>query len=658
MKPNYLFCLLAFLFFKSNTWAQGSLSVGMVMYLPFNGNTLDISGAGNHAINSGAVLTSGVAGLPNTAYYFNGAVHMTVKHHMDLNPKRFSVCAKVKVQGFYNGFCYNNIIMTKGLQRTPGFYSLMHSHTQVWDCTVEDITKHNYRHDVQNITIPVSDMETLPYIVKDNWDCIVGTFDGDTAKMYVNGVLRYKYYEPGFSSNTNDIFIGKMNAPAYPFFLTGSIDEMRIYNRALSATEVYNYCAFSAPSNTIVANFKDSNISCISKQFIDLTTFSSTPIKFWNWDFGDGTKSTLQFPNHTFSAPGTYNVKLVVIDSNGYSDSIVKSVVVGNYRFAKAGNDTTVCRKGDGNAKIQLNAGGGVSYLWSPTSGLSDSAIANPIATLASSKTYVVTVTDANGCVDKDTIKITIKQGEVNVIATPKNISGCTGIEVQLNATGAKEYLWQPNIGLDNEKIHNPKVTLLGVNTYTVIGTDSNGCADIDTVTVNTFPRPNVRATSDNSSVDCIEKSALLTSSGALSYQWTPAVFCETPNAALTLARPPATTVFTVIGIDANGCAGSDTITVFYDGKTVVKVPNAFTPNNDGINDIIRPIIVCDFILLEFTIYNRWGSRMFTTKDFNKGWDGIYEGQECDLGVYYYFIKGKNSKNEEVLLKGDITLVR
>jgi gliding motility-associated-like protein len=191
-----------------------------------------------------------------------------------------------------------------------------------------------------------------------------------------------------------------------------------------------------------------------------------------------------------------------------------------------------------------------------------------------------------------------------------------------------------------------------------VIGTDSNGCADIDTVTITSFPLPKLKVSSDNSSVDCNEKAVELTATGALSYRWTPAIYCETPNTSNTKVRPPATTVFTVKGTNGNGCEAVDTITVFYEGKTVVKVPNAFTPNGDGINEKLNPIIVCDFAMTEFSIYNRWGNKVFTSANINIAWDGKQNGSPCDVGIYYYYIKGKNSKGEDVLLKGDITLLR
>ena len=575
---------------------------------------------------------------------------------------KYLLCAKVMVRGFYGGVCYNSAIIDKNLFGASdygiGFYSLRFTGTAN-SCYVPDTNLQNYTGFFSSSFIAPSLKSNIPHIVSSGvWDCLVFTFDGDSAKMYVNGVLRHKFKGASLiGKNTGDVTIGRKNRTSFPYWFKGVMDEVRIYNRALSNSEVLDYCAYTSPSNLISANFKDSSTTCFSKQFTDLSNTTAAGIRYWFWDFGDGHKSTLRNPSNIYATAGTYNIKLVVVDSNGFQDSIIKTVNVGSYKFANVGNDTIICSK-LGAITLQLNASGGVSYRWSPTLGLSDSAVSNPIATLSTSSRYIVTVIDALGCEDRDTINITIKPSSVEVIASPKNIESCVGKEFQLSASGAKFYQWIPPIGLDKDNIPNPKLTLLGSFSYVVVGTDSLGCADRDTIVVKGFKIPNVKATSDNSKADCVENSVLLSASGALTYSWTPAIYCETSNASTTKARPPATTVFTVVGVDANGCEGIDTITVFYEGKTVVRVPNAFTPDNDGINDKIRPIIVCDFEMIEFSIFNRWGNKVFSTTNSNTAWDGTNEGRPCDMNTYYYFIKGKNSKGEEILMKGDITLIR
>lgn len=405
---------------------------------------------------------------------------------------------------------------------------------------------------------------------------------------------------------------------------------------------------------SLVPNFKDTEYSCLRYQFTDLSTTGDTSALSWKWDFGDGHTSTLQNPAHTYVSYGNYTVKLVVKNNMGCIDSISKVIHADYTHFANAGKDTSLLCA----SAIMLHASGGVSYAWSPVSGLSNPFIANPIATISSNTSYVVTVVDSIGCVDQDTVNIDVKSGTIKVVATPASISGCAGDKVQLNATGAMDYQWMPPVGLDSNNIANPILSIAGTMRYMVTGTDSNGCIGQDSIQVTQFPTPHIKAVSDGTVADCINENTIVTATGGVSYTWAPAFYCDNSDAPSTKVHPPNTTVFTVKGVSVDGCIGTDTVTVFYKSLALVKVPNAFTPNDDQINDIIRPVIVCGFTLTEFSIYNRWGERIFTTNNATYGWDGKANGTLCDIGVYYYILRGRNSKNEDLFFTGDITLAR
>ena len=111
---------------------------------------------------------------------------------------------------------------------------------------------------------------------------------------------------------------------------------------------------------------------------------------------------------------------------------------------------------------------------------------------------------------------------------------------------------------------------------------------------------------------------------------------------------------------DANQCSDSTSAIVTYDNCCTPSLPNAFTPNNDGKNDIFRIIYKGDLELKEFSIYNRYGQRVYSSNILNQGWDGNFNNQEAELGVYYYQIRliCGNMKNHEIFLKGDVTLIR
>lgn len=314
----------------------------------------------------------------------------------------------------------------------------------------------------------------------------------------------------------------------------------------------------------------------------------------------------------------------------------------------------SICNGG----QINLNAKGAISYVWSPNIGLNANNISNPILTVLSPNTkYLVKGTDAFGCQNTDSIEISITPGPT-VKAIPKDSFGCIGTNLALSVSGAKTYKWFPPTGISNDTMAHPILTIVGSVNYIVTGKDANGCVGFDTVHIIGFPTPNVKATQDNSTGDCGTTNVQLHATGAINYTWAPSIYCENNRSADPKVIIPNTLVFTVVGTNEKGCSQSDTITVFYKGKTVVRIPNAFTPDNDQLNDKIRPIIICDFILSEFAIYNRWGQQMFISYDIKDAWDGKHNGVLCDMDVYYYYAKGKNNSGEDLVFKGDITLIR
>jgi gliding motility-associated-like protein len=136
-------------------------------------------------------------------------------------------------------------------------------------------------------------------------------------------------------------------------------------------------------------------------------TKNKTGITTWIWDFDDGSVSQGPLVSHTFKQAGTYNVQLHGITANGCSSDTASQLINVYDVIANAGNDTTVLY---GNP-YQMQATGGVSYIWSPSQGLSNPGIANPIATLYNDITYFLTVTTDKGCSAKDTLNIKVVKG-------------------------------------------------------------------------------------------------------------------------------------------------------------------------------------------------------------------------------------------------------
>lgn len=378
-------------------------------------------------------------------------------------------------------------------------------------------------------------------------------------------------------------------------------------------------------------------------------------ISSWYWTFGDGGTSPLQSVTHTFPDYGMYTVKLVAADGSGCTDSVTQTITIAERDFANAGKDTTVCLI-NGKATVQLSASGGKSYLWS--SNVPDLVNPAPVVTINGSTRFIVTVTDSIGCTDKDTVYIAVRPG-TPIQVTPQDTTACTGAIIQLTASGASSYQWFPPTGLSDDKISNPQLTIGGGSIdYIVTATDASGCTSSDTVHIGNYPLPPVWAYTDEE-LSCTNTKVRLHASGASSYQWYPGVYCDNDLSASPLVWPPSTIVFTVTGTDERGCQSADTVLVRSRKELTVHVPNAFTPNGDGINDYLRPIIICNFQLEQFNIYNRWGQCVFQTSSAAESWDGLFKSVPAEVGVYYYMLQGKmENSEEEVLIKGDITLVR
>ncbi|MBW8049265.1 MAG: T9SS type A sorting domain-containing protein, partial [Cytophagales bacterium] len=233
-------------------------------------------------------------------------------------------------------------------------------------------------------------------------------------------------------------------------------------------------------------------------------------------------------------------------------DSVV--VTVNSLPIANAGTDASICI-GSGTT---LSASGGVSYNWSPTIGLSNPNIFDPVASPTSTTTYTVTVTDANSCVNIDSVVVTVNSLPVANAGT--DVSICTGAGTTLSASGGVSYNWSPTTGLSNPNIFDPVASPTSTTTYTVTVTDANSCVNIDSVIVTVNSLPAANAGTDASI--CIGSGTTLSASGGVSYNWSPTTGLSDPNIFNPVASPTSTTTYTVTVTDANGCVDSDSVVV------------------------------------------------------------------------------------------------
>ncbi|MBI2271777.1 MAG: PKD domain-containing protein, partial [Bacteroidetes bacterium] len=268
----------------------------------------------------------------------------------------------------------------------------------------------------------------------------------------------------------------------------------------------------------------------------------------WIWNFGDGTTSTLPNPSHTYTSPGSYNVQLIVSCPN---DTIIKKIVVTSAGSAYAGPDAIICT---GNT-VQLNASGGTSYTWTPTTGLNNPNISNPIASPAVTTKYVVTVGGAT-CNVTDTVNVTVVNG-VTANAGP-DVNFCQGDSVQLNANGGMTYVWSPATGLSDPNIANPKAAPGSTTTYTVT-VSSGTCSATDQVVVTRNTKPVANAGPDVTM--CMGSPVPLSANGGTSYSWSPQNFLSN----YLIANPILTAIFTNtyrVTVFNGACSSTDDVLI------------------------------------------------------------------------------------------------
>ena len=267
-------------------------------------------------------------------------------------------------------------------------------------------------------------------------------------------------------------------------------------------------------------------------------------------------------PNPIANPSVTTTYTVTVSDGSGCSATDQVTIFVGNGGVANAGPDQTICQ----GSFAQLSASGGTSYSWSPSIGLNNPNIPNPIANPSVTTTYTVTVSDGSGCSAVDQVTIFVGNGGVANAGPDQTI--CQGSFAQLSASGGTVYTWSPSIGLNNSNIANPVANPSVTTTYTVTVSDGSGCSAVDQVTI--FVGNGGVANAGPDQTICQGGFVQLSASGGISYTWSPAIGLNNPNIANPIANPNVTTTYTVVVSDGTGCAASDQVTVFVGSNSIV----------------------------------------------------------------------------------------
>jgi gliding motility-associated-like protein len=220
--------------------------------------------------------------------------------------------------------------------------------------------------------------------------------------------------------------------------------------------------------------------------------------------------------------------------------------------------------------------------------------------------------------------------------------------------------LWSPAGELQNPNAASTLVYPKNMrpNTYRLQVTDNYGCnfKSVDEVTV-VMNQP-VHAFAGNDTIAGMGMPLQLSGSGGVSYLWSPAHFLNNSTLQNPVTVLQNDTRFYLTVTDKYGCTGTSSVFVkVFKGPTFY-VPNAFTPNGDGLNDVFKAIAPGIKQVYYFQVFNRWGQLMFNTQNITNGWDGTFKGVLQPAAVYVWVIKGVDLAGKFVELKGSVTLIR
>jgi gliding motility-associated-like protein len=430
-------------------------------------------------------------------------------------------------------------------------------------------------------------------------------------------------------------------------------------------------CLGLVVKNVFVVNkptaFFTNNTVCQSSSVV-LTDSSYTTdgilITGWWWDLGNGQFSTQQNPSTIYNTSGPITVKHVVTNSRGcISDTLTQTVNVSAKPTANFGFSNPLCSGLPVQFSDSTLVTGGVATQWSWIyNGVEWSTQQNPGRIFASgSQTVKLVATSNAGCISDTVSKTFFVSPSPNVSFTFND--ACKNDTVSFtafdNSGTVTGWRWTfGDGGISNSKDTQYVYTGSGIYRVKLFATTANGCyndslqKDIIIYGTNAF--------AGNDTITPSGRPLQLQASGGVNYEWTPTSglndpFISNPVAVLTGTQ---TYTYTVRAYTPMGCESFDDITIQVYQAPEIYLPNAFTPNGDGVNDVYKgkPVGIRDFKYLK--IFNRFGQQVFYTTDHLNGWDGTFKGKQQNSGVYVVIASGIDYRGLVVERQGTVMLIR
>lgn len=483
---------------------------------------------------------------------------------------------------------------------------------------------------------------------------------GSNAVTFQNFSVNAGSYDWDFGVAGSNADTSHVTTPTFVYPDTG------IYTVTLVAHSVTNAACTDTTRGTVyiqpdyIPTFTHTKQPCTNTySFTDTSNLDSGPTISWQWNFGDGDTSSQHNPVHSY-IPGNYTVTLMGRSSKGCIKTIYQTLqVYPLLSISSRSIDPPTCA-GDCNATAIVLSQNGIapySYQWSDPL-----AQTTETADSLCKGSYQVIVIDSNACAD--TLNITIVEPLPLVMQVTSTLAycngACIGSALATASGGNGGYTFQWN---DTLQQNTPLSTALCPGIYTVVINDSRNCTIRDLVTILLSDSlPPLIAFTDKDTLYSGQSAQLnAVPSNTYTYSWNPPLSLNSYVIPNPVSTPASSIDYIVMITDSNGCVNLDSVRIVVLDITCkepeIFIPNAFTPNNNQSNDVLR-VRGTTIEKIFFAVYDRWGDKVFESNDQQLGWDGIYKGKAAHTGVYVYYLEATCWDKQQFFKKGNVTLLK
>jgi gliding motility-associated-like protein len=489
-----------------------------------------------------------------------------------------------------------------------------------------------------SITVQLAKVCIIATLSTVNATC--GESNGTITVTPSGGASPYTYLINGTNAQTNAVF-GALAPGNYTIQIVDANGFTSTASTSIAAIPVPSIAAQTTPAS---CNNDDG--------IIDVTATGGTPPYQFMIDQG-----VMASSGHFTGLPtGTHEA--AIMDASGCVEKETAIVALNNTVTASIPGSGPICQ---GKNVLLAAVSNAETFAWTPAGGLSNSNILTPEAGPAETTVYTLTATTG---ICQQTVNTTVTVYPAPIADAGKDDTVCYGTSTQLHGSGGNAYSWTPATYLTDPNVPDPGVNdPLATTTYNLTVTDGNGCTSLQSgaVVITVTPPPVIWIGNDTSilagqpvPMDVVD----INGSGFTSFSWSPVTGLNNPSIPDPVASPDESITYTVLASTPAGCQAQGTRSIKVYSVADIFVPNAFTPNGDGHNDVLhaRPVGIRDFKF--FAIYNRWGQRIFYTTDPAVGWDGTIGGQYVNTSTYVWFAAGIDYRGVLLERTGTVILVR